>query len=267
MTYAGWPGWIATAGSVARQSATRAAVSGSSTTSHPAEPVVGRRSRVRASVTTRSGRASSNMYPIRAAGYSGSIGRYAAPVFSTARIATTSSAERGSATATRRSGPAPRAISAFASRFVRASNSAYVSEASGPTTARACGIARTWARNSSGKLSVKAWAAGPVPSAVSSARSSAVSRPNRLSRRRGSATAARSSRSHRPIMVSTVAGSYRSPVYSTDPSIPSGEPSSPSRSDMVKIRSSLAVVEVDGTSSTRSPGGAKSAGARSATPA
>ena len=53
------------------------------------------------------GAASPSMNSIRASGCAGSIGRYAAPVLSTARIATIASAERGSSSATRSPGPAP----------------------------------------------------------------------------------------------------------------------------------------------------------------
>ena len=47
------------------------------------------------------GAASATMNPIRAAGTAGSIGRYAAPVFSTANIATIASADRDNSSATR----------------------------------------------------------------------------------------------------------------------------------------------------------------------
>ena len=46
------------------------------------------------------GAASPTMNSIRAAGTAGSIGRYAAPVFSTAKIATTASADRENSSAT-----------------------------------------------------------------------------------------------------------------------------------------------------------------------
>ncbi len=57
-------------------------------------------------------------------GTSVSTGTYAAPAFSTASIATTRSQERGRASATRVSGPAPRATSSRASRFAAAFSSA-----------------------------------------------------------------------------------------------------------------------------------------------
>src|SRR5215510_9106940 len=58
-------------------------------------------------VITATGAASAITNPIRSSGYSGSIGTYAAPDLSTARIATTASADRGSSSPTERPGPAP----------------------------------------------------------------------------------------------------------------------------------------------------------------
>src|ERR1700742_4460404 len=58
-------------------------------------------------VTAATGAASPIMNSIRASGTAGSIGKYAAPDFSTAKIATTASADRGNSTATHRPGPAP----------------------------------------------------------------------------------------------------------------------------------------------------------------
>ncbi len=53
------------------------------------------------------GAASASMNPIRASGCAGSIGTYAAPVLSTASIATIASAERSNSSATRSPGPTP----------------------------------------------------------------------------------------------------------------------------------------------------------------
>ncbi|GGN34022.1 hypothetical protein GCM10011578_074410 [Streptomyces fuscichromogenes] len=74
MTYAGCPGSTAAIGSAAGQPATRAAVSGSSSTSRSTGPDSGTRHPLRESVTSRAGRASSSRYAVRAAGYSGSTG-------------------------------------------------------------------------------------------------------------------------------------------------------------------------------------------------
>ena len=81
-------------------------IPGSSTSttarSHPSS-----RDRSPAVVIAAIGAASASMNSIRAAGTAGSIGRYAAPVLSTARIATIASAERANNSATHRPGPAP----------------------------------------------------------------------------------------------------------------------------------------------------------------
>ena len=63
--------------------------------------------RVTEVVTTATGVASETRNSIRSAGEFGSIGRYPAPASSTASNATIRSSERGIATATRSSGPAP----------------------------------------------------------------------------------------------------------------------------------------------------------------
>ena len=62
-------------------------------------------------VTAAIGAASVSMNSIRASGSAGSIGRYAAPVLSTARIAMTASAERGNSSATHPPGAAPYPVS------------------------------------------------------------------------------------------------------------------------------------------------------------
>ena len=74
-------------------------------------------------VTAAIGAASSTMNPIRAAGNAGSIGRYAAPVLSTANIATIASAHRGNNSATHAPGPAPYPVSRCANRFDATSSS------------------------------------------------------------------------------------------------------------------------------------------------
>ncbi|GAB2549453.1 hypothetical protein GCM10027167_64890 [Nocardia heshunensis] len=63
---------------------------------------------------------------MRSVGYVGSIGTNAAPVYATAHMASTDSAERGIEIATLRSGPAPAAISTRASRCACSVSSRYV---------------------------------------------------------------------------------------------------------------------------------------------
>ena len=69
------------------------------------------------------GAASATMNPIRAAGSPGSIGKYAAPVFKTARIATIASADRENSNATHCPGPAPWLDSRCANRLAASSSS------------------------------------------------------------------------------------------------------------------------------------------------
>ncbi|SLH60752.1 Uncharacterised protein [Mycobacteroides abscessus subsp. abscessus] len=61
---------------------------------------------------------------MRSAGWSGSIGTYAPPAFSTACMPITSSSERRMPRATSDSGPTPSAIRNRARRLTRSSNSA-----------------------------------------------------------------------------------------------------------------------------------------------
>ena len=68
-------------------------------------------------VIAATGAASASMNSTRAAGNAGSIGRYAAPVFSTAAIATIASAHRENSSATHEPGPTPRSASKCANRF------------------------------------------------------------------------------------------------------------------------------------------------------
>src|ERR1700761_5019138 len=65
------------------------------------------RDRTSAVVTTAIGAESASTNSMRALGTLGSTGTYAAPVLSTAKIATTASGVRGSNTPTRAPGPAP----------------------------------------------------------------------------------------------------------------------------------------------------------------
>ena len=96
------PGWLSMRGSSTSMTGR----------SHPSS-----RSASPAVVTAAIGAASSTMNPIRAAGSAGSIGRYAAPVFSTAKIATIASADRENSSATHCPGPAPCPASRCANRF------------------------------------------------------------------------------------------------------------------------------------------------------
>ena len=93
-----------TPGPPVAHAAMAASVAGSSSTTAAAPPATPAVSAVH---TIRAGRASASMKPIRSAGYSGSTGRYAAPVLATPSTAATISADRGTAIATTCSGPAP----------------------------------------------------------------------------------------------------------------------------------------------------------------
>ncbi|BBB44228.1 Uncharacterised protein [Mycobacteroides abscessus subsp. abscessus] len=70
-------------------------------------PCPANRSASSAVVTTTTGPASHNTNRNRASGTEGSIGTYAAPVFSTPMIATTASTDRDNNNATRCPGPTP----------------------------------------------------------------------------------------------------------------------------------------------------------------
>ena len=96
------------------------------------------------------GAASASMNSIRAAGCAGSIGRYAAPVLSTARIATIASADRDNSSATRCPGPAPCAANRCANRFAASSSSRYVKERPSKLSATASGARATCAANTAG---------------------------------------------------------------------------------------------------------------------
>ncbi|SKU48783.1 Uncharacterised protein [Mycobacteroides abscessus subsp. abscessus] len=82
-----------------------------------------RRGSSSAVVTATIGAASPNTKSTRESGWAGSIGRYAAPVLSTARMAAIASPVRGSSSATRSPGRAPWVTKWFAKRFAVASNS------------------------------------------------------------------------------------------------------------------------------------------------
>lgn len=81
------------------------------------------RDRRSAVVTARIGAASAIMKSIRAVGADGSIGRYAAPVLSTARMATMASADRLNSNATHVPAAAPYSESRCANRFEDSSSS------------------------------------------------------------------------------------------------------------------------------------------------
>ncbi len=88
------------------------------TRSHPFS-----RDRNPAVVTAATGAASATMNRIRPAGTAGSIGRYAAPVLSTAKIATIASAHRENSSATTSPGPTPCPANRCANRFAASSSS------------------------------------------------------------------------------------------------------------------------------------------------
>ncbi|SPX94205.1 Uncharacterised protein [Mycobacterium xenopi] len=85
-------GWVLIRGSLMSMTAT------SWPSSRSASPVV---------VITARGAASASMNPTRASGSAGSMGRYAAPLFNTPRIAMIASAQRGNNNATHDPAPAP----------------------------------------------------------------------------------------------------------------------------------------------------------------
>ena len=89
------------------------------------------------------GAASVSMNSIRASGSAGSIGRYAAPVLSTASIATIASAERSNSSATHCPGPTPRPANRCANRLAASSSSRYVSERPSKLIATASGARAT----------------------------------------------------------------------------------------------------------------------------
>ena len=120
-----------------------------SSTSTTARPRPSSRERKPAVVTAAIGAASTSMNSTRASGTAGSIGRYAAPDLSTARIATMASADRENSSATHRPGPAPRPNSKCANRFDASSSSRYVSDRPSQLTATACGVRATCSANNS----------------------------------------------------------------------------------------------------------------------
>ena len=129
------PGWASMRGS-------STSITGSShPSSRPANPAV---------VTATTGAASASMNSIRASGSIGSIGRYAAPDFNTARIAMIASAERFNSNATHSPGPAPWPTSRCANRFEASSSSRYVHDRPPHTTATASGTRATCSANTTG---------------------------------------------------------------------------------------------------------------------
>ena len=82
------------------------------------------RSRKRSWTRTTGGAALASIAVIRAAGYSGSSGRYAPPAVTIPSSATTISTDRSMHTATGTSRPTPRDLRNRASRFTRPASSA-----------------------------------------------------------------------------------------------------------------------------------------------
>src|ERR1700743_2191243 len=127
------------------------AVSGSvrtagSSISMTCSPDPSSRDRTSAVVTTAIGAESASTNSMRALGTLGSTGTYAAPVLSTAKIATTASGVRGSNTPTRAPGPARKG----ANRLADSSTSRYVTERPSNVSATAPGQRATWAANNAG---------------------------------------------------------------------------------------------------------------------
>src|SRR5438105_9400584 len=80
----------------------------------------------------------------RSGGAAGSIGRYAAPAWSTPSAATTNAAERSRQIATTVSGPTSKARRASVSRPARRANSRYVRVSVASVTAIASGVSAAW---------------------------------------------------------------------------------------------------------------------------
>src|SRR4030088_2224247 len=108
------------------------------------------RDRRSALVIAATGAASASTNPIRAPGCPGSSGTYAAPVFKTANIATTASADRDNNSATHLPGPAPWPASRCANRLAASSSSRYVIERPSKVNANPSGTRATWAANNAG---------------------------------------------------------------------------------------------------------------------
>src|SRR5689334_5479963 len=100
--------------------------------------------------TATTGAASPSTNSTRAAGTAGSIGTYAAPVLSTAKIDTTASTERENSNATRSPGPTPKPTNKCANRFDASSSSRYVTDRPAKLTATASGARATCAANNTG---------------------------------------------------------------------------------------------------------------------
>ena len=170
------------------------------------------------------------MNPIRAAGAAGSIGRYAAPVLSTATIAMIASADRENSSATHAPGPAPYPVSKCANRFDASSSSRYVMQRPPQVSATASGARATCAANNTGIDT------GALTGSVSTARLPISSsrgvliliehihrrQPPRASRIEP--VSAITTRSNRSISASMLAASNTSVRNSTVPEIPAGSP-------------------------------------------
>ncbi len=183
---------------------------------------------------------SASMWAMRSAGYSGSTGTYPAPALTTASSETTRSMERGRATATNRSGPAPWSTSSRANRLARALSRAYDSSSSSKTTATASGVRAACASNSSGSVASGTGRAVSFHS-LSTRRRSAGSRTSMaLSGRSGRAATAVSTLTRRPARARAVSWSKRSVLNSSTPPMPAGAPSAVGRSPSENSRSKRA---------------------------
>ena len=158
------------------------------------------------------------MNPIRSSGCIGSIGRYAAPAFSTASIATIASAERLNNNPTQCPGATPRPISTRANRSDASSTSRYVHDRPSNLIAAASGLLDTCAANDAGTevdAVTEAVSAERLPIASNRARSPRSSASTEDSRRPGSTAIVPSTRRSRSTIVATRSSSNTSASYST----------------------------------------------------
>ncbi|BCZ24641.1 hypothetical protein MTY59_44960 [Mycobacterium senriense] len=214
-------------------------------------------------VTAAIGAASVSMNSTRVAGSAGSIGRYAAPDLSTARIDTIASAERENSSATNSPGPAPRSIRTCANWLAASSSSRYVIDRSWNVSATASGVRAACAANSPATVtgSIGSARTASLPHVESWACSAVFSRSTEDNRRSGSAVTAVKSRCSRSIIASTVSALNTSVRYSAVTAMPARCPASVKRSASENVRSMRAVSVCTGIGVTcRSPSASPAAG-------
>ncbi|COW20317.1 Uncharacterised protein [Mycobacterium tuberculosis] len=215
-----------------------------STTSMIGKSCPANRERSPAVVTAATGTASPSMNATRGGGFAGSIGRYAAPVLSTATIATTAGAHRSNSSATHSPGPAPQPASRCANRLDASSSSRYVIAASPQHTASASGIRATWAANICGidtGVGAGAVSTARLPHSSNRARSVPSSASIDDTVRSGAAATATNTFRNRSISTSIAWASNTSVRYSTAPPIPAGSLPSLKRSANENTKSMRAV--------------------------